>query len=97
MTERGLPDRNGDRGAGVDDVDAAREPVRRIHRDGAHAVVAEVLLYLRDQVSAIGEVDSHRVVDLRQLLGEDRVDDDALDLHDRSDISSPLVGHLSPL
>ena len=47
--ERLLADRNGDRLSGVDDVDAAREAVGRVHRDGADAVVAEMLLHLRDQ------------------------------------------------
>ncbi len=45
-SERRLPHRDGDRAAGVDDVDAAGEPVRRVHRDRAHPVVAQVLLHL---------------------------------------------------
>ena len=49
--ERLLADRDGDRRAGVDHVDAAREAVGRVHRDRADAVVAEVLLHLRDQVA----------------------------------------------
>ena len=48
--ERLLADRDGDRRAGVDHVDAARDAVRRVHRDRADAVVAEVLLHLCDQV-----------------------------------------------
>ena len=32
--------------AGVDHLDAARQPVGRVHRHRAHAVVAEVLLDL---------------------------------------------------
>ena len=52
--ERHLADRDRDRRAGVDDVDAAGEAVGRVHRDRAHAVVAEVLLHLRDQVVAVG-------------------------------------------
>ena len=47
--ERGVADRHRDRRAGVDDVDAAREAVRRVHRHRADAIVAEVLLHLRDQ------------------------------------------------
>ena len=35
--------------AGVDHVGAAGEAVGRVHRDRAHAVVAEVLLHLRDR------------------------------------------------
>ena len=45
-SQRGLPDRHGDRCTSVDHVDAARDPVRRIHGDGADAVVAEMLLNL---------------------------------------------------
>ena len=47
--QRRLPDRDGDRAAGVDDLGAARKAVRRVHRDRAHAVVAEVLLHLADE------------------------------------------------
>ena len=45
-----LADRHGDRAARVDDLHPAREPVGRVHGDRAHAVVAEVLLHLRDQL-----------------------------------------------
>ena len=44
-----VADGDGDRRAGVDDVDSAREAVGRLHRDRADAIVAEVLLHLRDQ------------------------------------------------
>ena len=47
--ERRVADGDGDRPAGVDDVDAAREAVGGVHRDRADAVVAEVLLHLGDQ------------------------------------------------
>ena len=47
--ERLLADRDGDRRAGVDHVDAARDAVGGVHRDRADAVVAEVLLHLCDQ------------------------------------------------
>ena len=71
--ERRLADRDGDRLAGVDDVDAAREAVGRVHRDGADAVVAEVLLHLRDRGRAprrprARDLDLQRGVDLRQAL-----------------------------
>ena len=62
--ERDVADRNRDRAAGVDHVGAARDAVGRVHRDGAHAVVAEVLLHLRDQVAAVGARDAQRRVDL---------------------------------
>ena len=47
--ERRLADGHRDRPAGVDHLDAAREAVGGVHRDGAHAIVAEVLLHLADQ------------------------------------------------
>ncbi len=50
--ERHVPDGHGDRLARVLDVEAAGEPVGRVHRDGADAVVPEVLLHLGDQLAA---------------------------------------------
>ena len=47
--ERGLADGHGDRRAGVEHLGAARQAVGRVHRDRAHAVVAEVLLDLADE------------------------------------------------
>ena len=46
--ERLLADRNRDRPAEIDDVEAAREPVGGVHGDRAHAVVPQVLLHLGD-------------------------------------------------
>jgi len=77
-------------------ADAERWP---IHRDRANTVVAEVLLHLRDQVaSAVRALDLERGVDLRQTVGEDRVDDYALDLDDLADVllAVLLVRHVSP-
>ena len=48
--ERLLAHRHGDGLAGVDDLDAARETVGRVHGDGTHLVVAEVLLHLADDL-----------------------------------------------
>ena len=48
--ERALADRDRDRPAGVDDLVAALQAVGGVHRDRAHAVVAEVLLHLADEV-----------------------------------------------
>ena len=67
--ERDVADRDADRRAGVDDVDAARQAVGRVHCDRAHAVVAEVLLHLCDQIGAAAprrarDLDQKRVVDL---------------------------------
>ena len=47
--ERLLADRHGDRAAGVGDLLTAGQAVGRVHRDGAHAVVAEQLLDLADE------------------------------------------------
>ena len=44
--ERLRPDRHRDRRAEVDDLHAALHAVGRLHRDGAHAVLADVLLHL---------------------------------------------------
>src|SRR3954470_17805007 len=49
--ERDVAQRHRDRAAGVDDLGAALEPVRRVHGDGADAVVAQVLLHLDDQLA----------------------------------------------
>jgi peptide chain release factor 1 len=46
--ERDVSDRNRDRPAGVLDGETTREPVGRIHRDRADAIVTEVLLHLCD-------------------------------------------------
>ena len=42
--------------AGVVRDGAAREPVGRVHRDGAHAVVAQVLLHLGHQHAALAAI-----------------------------------------
>ena len=99
--QRRVADRHGDRGAGVDHVDSAREAVRRVHRDRAHAVVAQVLLHLGDQRpggAAVGarHLDREGVVDLGQLAGEDGVDHDALDLDDLADVLLRVLGHVAP-
>ena len=91
-SERRVADWNRDRLTGVDHLDAAREAVGGVHRDCAHAIVPEVLLHLCDQrrslrVAHSGHLDRERVVDPGQVLREDRVDHDALDLHDPATIS----------
>ena len=89
--------------ARVDHLGAAREAVGRVHRDRAHAVVAEVLLDLADEhvllrrsalmpsrLLARGRRrarDGDRVVDLGQRVGEDGLDHDALDLLDAPDVA----------
>src|ERR687887_396870 len=100
-----LADRHRDRRAGVDDVDAARDAVGRVHGHGADTVVAEMLLYLGDQVDrraavALGDLDPERGVDLGQVAGEHGVDDDALDLEHLADVAGAVcrlvVSHCSP-
>ena len=89
--ERRLADRDGDRAAGVDDLGAARETVGGVHRDRAHAVVAEVLLHLADQRAAVAAVDRDRVVDLGQLVREHGLDHDALDLLDAAHVPASAL------
>ena len=101
--ERDAADRHGDRAAGVDHVGAARDAVGRVHGDRAHAVVAQVLLDLAHEVGADVLVagvealagDDQRRVDLRQLVREHGLDDDALDLLDPADVA--LLGVLAGL
>ena len=84
-SERRRADGNGDRRAGVHARRAARQAVGRVHGHGANPVVAEVLLHLRDQRAgrvAFGDLDLEGGVDLREPVGKDGVDDDALDLDD---------------
>ncbi len=100
-TERDLAHGHGDRATRVDHLGAARQAVGRVHRDGAHAVVTEMLLDLAHEhafacagADALGLLlrcgggasDGDRVVDLRQALGEDGLDHDALDLLDTPDV-----------
>ena len=98
--ERRVADGHRDRPARVDDVRPARETVGGVHGDRAHAVVAEVLLHLRDERRgrAVGPVDLDLdgVEDLGQAVREDRVDHDALDLDDLAGVGTVLAGHGSP-
>ena len=92
--ERRVPDRHRDRRLGVDDVDPAREPVRRVHRNRAHAIVSQVLLHLCHERPG-RELDLEGAQDLGEPVGEDGVDDDALDLDDLPCVTAGLlVGHL---
>ena len=107
--ERHLADGNGDRGAGVDHLGTAGQAVGGVHRDRAHAVVAEVLLDLAHEHALLraradplclllavrlGARDRDRVVDLGQAVGEDRLDHDALDLLDAPDVAAALLGRV---
>ena len=93
-----VADRDRDRAAGVDHLVAALQAVGGVHRHRADAVVAEVLLHLADQLGRLavlvaGHLDLHRRVDLRQLVGEDGVDDDAGHLLDSSYVRSVALSH----
>ena len=58
-------------------VEAALEPFRAGHRDGAHPAVAEMLLHFerqRDRLLVDRVVDGQRVVDRRQRVGKLDVD-----------------------
>ena len=90
------------------DLHAALQAVGRLHRDGADAVLAEVLLDLADDVDRrgaadAGAVDAERVVDRRQVSAlELHVDDRADDLDDACLMlvlmrRSPLAMVLCPL
>ena len=99
--QRGVADWHGDRPARVDDIDAARKAVGGVHRHRPDAIVAEVLLHLRDQraAAAVGgrNLDRERVVDPGKRLREDGVDDDALDLDDLAGRRSlRVLRHVSP-
>ena len=82
--ERRVADRHRDRPAGVGDRAAADQALGRVHRDGAHGRLAEVLGDLEHQALAV-VVGFERVQDLRQLAVELHVDDGADDLGDLAD------------
>jgi hypothetical protein len=78
-----------DRPPGIDCLHASLHAVGRLHRDGAHAALAQVLLDLRDDVDGHAAVrrplghDAQRVVDFRQMTAlELHVDHRADHLHD---------------
>ena len=58
--ERLRPDGDRDRRAEVDRLHAAHEAVGRLHRDAPHAVLAEVLRDLGDDVDLLGRETSPR-------------------------------------
>ena len=108
--ERAGTDRHRNRRAGVDHAHAALQAVGRLHRHGAHAAFAEVLLDLGDDVDLLAAVaavvdDADGVVDGRQVpaLVLD-VDDGTDDLDDLADfliaaavaiVLARLLGRLS--
>ena len=72
--ERAGADRHLNRMAEIGRLHASLHAVGRLHGDGAHAVLAEVLLHFGDDVErrraagAVGD-DPERVVDFRQVAG----------------------------
>ena len=98
--ERLLADRHADRVAGVDDLRAAGEAVGRVHGDRADALVAEVLLHLADEACSrcprrpCGATVIALLI-VGQLVGEDGLDDDALDLLDPADVLADCSSVLS--
>ena len=86
--ERLIADRHGDRSAGIDDFLAAHQAFGRVHGDGAHRVLAEMLRHFEHQaVAAI--VGLERIQDLRQIAVELHVDDGAHDLADAARLDLP--------
>ena len=75
----------------VDDTHPAAHAVGRLHRDRAHAVLAEMLLDLRDDVDRVAGIarlrhDADGVIDRRQVPAREfDVDHGADDLDDLAD------------
>ncbi len=82
--EHRLADRHDDRLAGVADLLAAHETLGRVHGDGAHGVLAQVLGNFEHQ-AAVAVLGFERVQDRRQMVFELHVDDGADDLSNLSD------------
>jgi peptide chain release factor 1 len=74
--ERAGADRNADRLAGVGDFLASDQTFGRVHRDGAHRTLAEMLGDLEHQAVA-GVLGLQRIENCRQLTLELHVDDGA--------------------
>ncbi len=87
--ERLLADRHRDRIAGVLHGLAAHEAFRRVHGDGAHGVLAQMLGHLEHEART-AVIGLERVENGRQAALELHVDDRA---HDLSDFADPSVRH----
>ncbi len=72
--ERGVAHRHLDRRAGIPDFLAAHQAFGRVHGDGAHGVLAQVLRHLEHEARAM-ILGLERIEDCRQLIVE-------LDVHD---------------
>ncbi len=97
--QRRLAHRHRDRAARVDHLDAAREPVGRVHRHRAHAIVAEVLLDLAHEHLAAGLGADARSLLLRGGRGT-RDRDRVVDLGQRSgntaSMTTPWISSMRP-
>jgi hypothetical protein len=98
--ERGRAHGHRDRRAGVDGGHAALHAVGRLHRDGAHAAFAKVLLHFDHDVDGRGGAgvrhDAHGVVDVRKVaVGELDVHGGADDL-DHAAVVLSLLAHDAP-
>jgi hypothetical protein len=83
--ERLWADRHGDRPPGINGLFAAHQAVGRIHGDGAHFGLTQVLGHFQHQLAAAG-VHMQRIQDVGQIGIEVHVDDCARDLSDRADV-----------
>ena len=95
-----MPTGTDDGAAGVDRLHAAHHAVGRQHADAAHAVLAEVLLHLGDDVDGDAAaravvLDAHGVVDGGHLVVELDVHDGPDDLHDATDVLRCHVSFLA--
>ncbi len=88
--ERLGADWHGDGAAGVGDLLAPHQALGRIHGDGAHGVLAQVLRDLEHQARAV-VLGLERIEDRRQLIVELHVDDGARDLVDATNIACHLA------
>jgi peptide chain release factor 1 len=79
--QRFVADRHRDRRSGVRDRLAAGETLGRVHRDGAHGILAKMLRHFEHEAIAL-VVCFQRVQNFRQMPVELHVDDGADDLGD---------------
>ena len=88
-TQRARPDRHGNRLAGVRHLLATNQTFGRIHGDGAHDVLAEVLRHFQNQpLVVVSGLES--VQDLRQVAFELHVHHRS---HDLGDLAGLVIGH----
>ena len=59
------------------------QSVRRVHRNGPHGVLADMLLHLDDELPPVPTADRHRLVNARQQALPSQIGE--MHVHDRSD------------